>query len=222
MVGASVASGFFSAGKATHRVTDIGSTRASLTGYSFSLSPTLGWFLSENTVVGASFNLNPAGEKVSFENSGTTFQMDQVRNFSISIGGFARNYFKTQGTLIPFAQLGLDFGITSQNAEGFYYGGTGPDVYKETYNSSSSSGFSTNATLLFGATKMLSSQTGLDFFIGYNYSHNKITMENSRTRDEGNDGSIDETGTSETVSQLANHRFVIGIGFQFFLNKRKK
>jgi len=222
MIGATIASGFFSSGDATHRVTDIGSTSSKLNAYELKLSPSLGWFLSQNTAVGISFNLNPGGEKVTFQENGTTFQKDETRKFTISIGGFARNYFKSTGSFLPFGQFGFDLGITSQNAEGFFYGGTGGNVYREAYSSKSSAGFAANATLTLGVTKMMGSQTGLDLFIGYNYSNNKITMNTSTTRDEGNDGSIEETGTQETVSQLSNHRFIIGVGFQVFLSRAKK
>ncbi|MBC7948291.1 MAG: hypothetical protein H7Y42_10460 [Chitinophagaceae bacterium] len=220
MVGASVASMFFNSGTSDQTVTSIGSTTATVRGFGVSITPSIGWFISGNTAVGASLNLNPSGETISFEERGSTFQRDKFNNFNIGFGGFVRNYFKSGGSVLPFGQIGLNAGISNLKKSGFFYGGVDPNDYKETYEGNSSGGFLTEASFLLGVTKMMGDQTGLDLYIGYNFSYNKNTMKTTRLRDDQIDGVIDQTATNETTSKYTNHRFLIGVGFQIFLRKK--
>ena len=222
MAGASVASIFFNSGTSDQTVTSIGSTTAKVTGYSINITPSLGWFLSDNTVVGLSLNLNPSGEKLTFEENGSTFQKDKSGSFNIGIGGFARNYFTDKGSLLPFGQFGFNAGISNLNKDGFFYGGSGANVYKETYDSKSSGGFFTDVSIIAGVTKMVGEYTGLDLYLGYNFSYSKNTVETTRLRDDQINGSIDQTSTNETTSKYTNHRFLLGLGFQVFLKKKNK
>lgn len=222
MAGASVASIFVNSGTSEQTETTIGGTTATVKGYGVNLTPSMGWFLSDNTAVGFSLLLNPAGETVSFEENGSTFQKDKVNTFNIGIGGFVRNYFKSSGSLLPFGQLSLDGGIANRSTEGFFYGGVDPNDYKETYTGKSSGGFFGNMILSLGATKMFSRHTGLDVYAGYNFYYAKGTMKRTTLRDDGNDGTIDETRPNETVSKFSNHRFIIGVGFQVFLDRPGK
>ena len=222
MAGASVGSVFINTGNSDQTVTSIGSTSGKVNGYGVSITPSLGWFFSEKTAAGFLVNINPSGEKASYEENGSTFQKDPANNFYIGAGAFIRNYFGSSGSLLPFGQLSLDGGINSTKKDGFFYGGTTPNVYKETYDSKSSGGFYSNASLTAGVTKMLGEYTGLDFYLGYNFSYNQSTIKTTRLRDEGIDGNIDETRNNETAGKFTNHRFVLGVGFQLFLEKRKK
>jgi hypothetical protein len=222
MAGASVASIFVNSGSSDQTETSIGSTSATIKGYGMNLTPSLGWFLSQNTAVGFTLLLNPSGETVSFEENGSTFQKDKLNSFNIGIGGFVRNYFKSTGSLLPFGQFSVDGGIANRKTEGFFYGGTPPNDYKETYSGKSSGGFFSNMILAIGATKMFGKNTGLDLHLGYNFYYAKATMNKTTLRDEGIDGVIDETRPNETVSKFSNHRFIIGLGFQIFLEPRNK
>jgi hypothetical protein len=220
MAGASVASLFFNSGNSDQTVASIGSTTAKVTGYGINITPSLGWFVSDNTAVGFSFNLNPSGEKITFEENGSTFQKDKSGNFNIGIGGFARNYFKGEGSLLPFGQFGFNAGISNLQKDGFFYGGSGTNVYKETYDSKSSGGFFTDVNLIAGVTKMVGEYTGLDLYLGYNFSYSKNSMKTTRLRDDQINGSIDQTSKNETTSKYTNHRFLLGLGFQIFLKKK--
>jgi hypothetical protein len=206
MVGASVASLFFNSGTSDQTITFIGSTTGKVTGYGVNITPSLGWFISDNTAVGFTLALSPNGEKVTFEENGSTFQKDKFTNFNVGIGGFARNYFRSSGSFLPFGQAGFDAGISSRKTDGFFYGGSAPATYKKTYDGKSSGGFFAD----------------LDLYVGYNYAYNKNTMNLTTLRDDLIDGSIDETAKSETVTKYTNHRFILGVGFQVFLEKRKK
>ena len=59
-------------------------------------------------VVGFMLNLNPNGQKTSYEQNGSTYQSDKNNGFNIGIGGFARNYFPGNGSLLPFGQVSLN------------------------------------------------------------------------------------------------------------------
>jgi len=222
MPGAFVGSIFYNNGNA-----DI-SFPAPTQGYSYktssfgaSLTPSMGWFISDNTAIGVSLNLNPSGTKTTYEFNGTTYKKDESTTFNFGIGGFARNYSGNSSSFIPFGQISLNLGISTLNTDGFFYGGSGSGSYKDAYDGKSSGGFFTNATLALGITKMLNEHTGLDIFAGYNYSYNKNTVKTTSTRDDGVNGSIDLTSISEPTIKFTNHGFMIGAGFQIFLQARK-
>ena len=222
MTGASVGNIFFNSGTQDASAPPVGSTTGKITEFGINISPSLGWFVSDNTAVGVLFNIYTNKKKTSFEENGSTFQKDNEKNFAASIGGFARNYFSSQGNLLPYGQANLLFGISNRNTDGFFYGGSGPSAFKRTYDGNSSGGFFANASLNFGVTKMVGEYTGLDFFAGYNLYYAKNTMTTTTLRDEGNDGSIDVTEKNETTTKLTNHGFVIGVGFQVFIKAKKK
>ena len=223
MIGTSVGSIFFNSGTSDISVASIGSNRSVITSYGVSISPSLGWFISDKTVVGAALNINPNGQKTTYEQSGTTYQSDKSNGFNIGFGGFARNYFSGKSSLSPFGQISLNGGISSLKTEGFFYGGgAGPGAYKITYSGNSTGGSFANATFTGGVTKMMGENAGLDFYIGYSYSYNKNTFKKTTLRDNGNDGSIDERGENETTTKYTNHGFILGVGFQVFLRGKKK
>lgn len=220
MVGASLASLLYNSGSSDITVDQIGSNKSVITSYNVNLSPTIGWFLSEKTVLGGVLNINPTGTKTSYEENGTTFQMDKSNAFNIGLGGFVRNYFGSSGKMYPFGQFGFNLGISNLKTEGFFYGGSGSSAYKITYEGSSSGGFFANASLQAGFTKMMGENAGLDFFLGYIYGYNSNTFTKTTLRDTGNDGSIDETLKNKTTTKYTNHGFFLGVGFQVFLKKK--
>lgn len=221
MVGTSVGSVLYNSGNADISVDQIGENKSKITSYNLSITPTMGWFISENTAIGASLNINPTGNKTTYEQNGSTYQSDKSNNFNIGIGGFVRHYLKSSGSLLPFGQLGFNLGISSLKTEGFLYTGSAPNADKETYDGSSSGGFFANASLQGGFTKMVGENAGLDFFIGYIYGYNKNTFSKTTLVDYGNNGSTDETLKNKTTSKYTNHGFLLGVGFQVFLRKKK-
>jgi hypothetical protein len=221
MVGATIGSVFFNSGKSDY------SYPAPTTGFSSNVksfgvnfTPMYGWFISDKTVMGASFLLD-YGHQKTFDkdgSNGNTFNEDQSNHFNIGIGGFARNYFSTSGGFSPFGQVAINFGISSSSSKGFYF--TGSD--KSTYDGSSSGGFFANAGLSLGMTKMLNPHTGLDIFLGYNYSYTKNEFKKVTQFDMGNNGTIDQTSTSQPTTKYTNNGVTAGIGLQVFLEGKKK
>lgn len=222
MAGASVASFLYNSGSADIAVASIGNNISVIKNYSVNIVPSFAWFVSENTAIGFTLNMNPNGQKTTYEQNGSTYQSDKSNGFNIGAGGFVRNYFKNNGSLLPFGQLSINGGISNLKTEGFFYGGSGASVYKQTYTGNSSGGFFANAALTAGFTKMVGENAGLDLYIGYNYSYSKNTFKKTTLRDDGNNGSIDTRGENETTTKFTNHGFMLGLGFQVFLTGNRK
>jgi len=218
MVGGSIGNVFFNSGKSDY------SYPAPTTGYEsnndnfgIALNPSIGWFVSDNTAIGAMLNFGYTHQKAFAKAAnGNVFNRDVSNSFNIGIGGFARNYFKSSGTMIPFGQFNLNGGIGSASNNGFYF--TGND--KSTYDGESSGDFFINTGVELGFTKMLNDHTGLDFFVGYTYSYNKRTYKTTTLTDLGNNGSVDQTAVSEPTFKYTNHGVILGAGFQIFLDKK--
>jgi hypothetical protein len=218
MVGATVGTAFFNSGKSDY------SYPPPTTGYTsnsnnfgITLNPSMGWFISDNTAIGALLNFGYDHQKTFSEASGSTYKKDISNSFNIGIGGFARNYFKSSGTMMPFGQFNLNFGIGSSGNNGFYF----INSDKSTYDGKSFGDFFINTGIALGLTKMLNEHTGLDFFVGYSYSYNKRTMKTTTLTDFNNNGSVDQTSVSEPTLKFTNHGVTIGVGFQVFLDKGK-
>ena len=218
MVGASVGSGFFNSGKSDYSYPPPTTGYASNSNnFGIMFNPSMGWFISDNTAIGALLNFGYNHQKTFSEASGTTYKKDISNSFNIGIGGFARNYFKSSGTMMPFGQFNLNFGIGSSSNNGFYF----INSDKGTYDGKSSGDFFINTGIALGLTKMLNEHTGLDFFVGYSYSYNKRTMKTTTLTDFNNNGSVDQTSVSEPTLKFTNHGVTIGVGFQVFLDKGK-
>lgn len=220
MAGASVGSILFSSGKSEY------SYPAPTTGFtstnnriSISGNPSMGWFVSDNTAIGAQLVIGYAKSKITDESAatGNTFNKNNSSSFNLGVGGFARNYFSSASEAKPFGQFSLNFGTGSSNSDGFYFSAND----KSTFDGKSSGDFFVNASLALGFTKMLNDHTGLDFFAGYNYSYNKNTFKTTTQVDLGNNGSIDQTSVSEPTNKFTSHGFTIGVGFQVFLDSKK-
>src|SRR5258705_10005637 len=222
MVGASVASIVFNSGNADISVASIGNNISKITNYGVSITPSIGWFISDKTAVGAMLNINPNGQKTTYEENGNTYQSDKLNGFNIGIGGFVRNYFSGKSAWMPFGQFSLNGGISNQKTDGFFYYKGGVPYYKYTYSGNSSGGSFVNAALDLGLTKMFGDNAGLDFFIGYNFAYNKSTFKKTTLFYDSINDPILDVGKNETTNKFTNHGFVLGLGFQVFLRGKKK
>jgi len=221
MVGATVGTVFYNSGKTEYSFPPPTTGYTSdVKSYGINLGPSMGWFVSDNTAIGTSFLFSHSKNETTdvSDATGNTFNNDNSTRFNLGIGGFARNYFKTTGSMLPFGQFNLNFGTGSSTSKGFSFSG----VDKSTYDGKSSGDFFVNAGLSVGFTKMISDNTGLDFFAGYNYSYTKSTFKTITKVDISNDGSVDQTSTSEPTQKFTNHGATIGISFQIFLGKQNK
>ena len=220
MAGASIGTVFYNSGKTEYSFPPPTTGYVSNNkNYGISLGPSMGWFISDNTAVGASVNFAVNNSKTTdvSDATGNTFNKDNSNRFNIGIGGFARNYFKTEGNLLPFGQVNLSFGTGTSKSDGFNF--IGSDKY--TYKGKSSGDSYMNAGLSFGITKMLNNNIGLDLFAGYNYSRTKSVFKKTTLIDLGNNGTTDQTSISEPTMKYSNHGAIIGVSFQIFLDKKK-
>lgn len=222
MVGANVGSVFYNSNKTvyTYPAPTIGVTY-NTSNFGVNISPTYGWFINERVVVGPSIIISYNHSKTFYtdDGNGNTFFEEKINRLNLGLGAFARNYFATQGKFYPYAQVGFNFGIGSSKTEGFEFS----NVNDKTTSSGKGSGnFFANAGLSFGITKMLSKYTGLEVSIGYNYAYEKMDFKETSLFDAGNNGSIDQTSVSDLTQKFTNHGVVLGVGFQVFLDKRKR
>lgn len=225
MAGTSIGNVFYNSGSSDISYTGITTGATSkTTSFGLSFIPSLGWFVSDNTAIGVTFNINPWSNKTTYtaELNGNTYEQDKLNGFNFGIGGFARNYFNSSSSFMPYGQFSLNLGMSTQSSSGFFYGGSGASAYKTTYSGKSSGGFFANSSLTLGMTKLLNSNTGLDLYAGYSFSYNKNTYKTNSTRDDGNNGSIDQTSVSNPTTKFTNHGFTLGAGFQIFLERKQK
>lgn len=221
MVGSSVSSIVYNSGNADVSVAQIGNSTSRITNYNILINPSMGWFISDKTVIGAVLNLNPNGTKSTYEQNGSTFQSDKSNSFNIGLGGFVRHYLNTTGSLYPFGQFGLNVGLSNLKTEGFFYYNPSAAFYKHTYSGSSSGGFFANASIQGGVSKMVGENAALDIFLGYNYGYNKNTFTRTTLYYLSSTDNSPTTGENETTTKFTNHGFLLGVGFQVFLRKKK-
>jgi hypothetical protein len=221
MVGATIGSVLYNSGNSDITVAQVGSSSSKLTSFNLNINPTLGWFISTHTVIGASLIINPSTNKTTYEQNSLTYQSDKNNNFNIGVGGFVRHYFGETPSLRPFGQLGINGGISNLKTEGFGYYANGAPLYKYTYTGNSTGGTFLNSTFQLGATKMVNDHTGLDFYIGYNFSYTKSTFKRTTLFYASSTDNNPSTGKNEVTTKFTNHGFLLGVGFQIFLDPRK-
>jgi len=221
MVSASVGSVFYNSGKTvyTYPAPTTGVT-SNNNNFGINVNPVYGWFITDHIVVGPSLLISYNHNKTFFtdDGNGNTYNSDVTNTFNIGLGAFARDYFPTSGSLHPYGQFGFNLGIGSLNSEGFFFTGSN----KSMYDGKSSGNFFANAGLALGLTKMVGTHTGLDFSLGYNFSYSKSEFKKTTRVDIGNNGSVDQTDVSDPTQKFTNHGVALSVGFQVFLEKKKK
>ena len=181
--------------------------------FNMGLSPSLGWFVSDNLVAGVQLIFNFARQETwQVAENGNTYKKDNYRNLDFGAGGFSRYYFTNTGRLDPFAHVYFNAGSGSTNTDGFQYYTT----YNLTYEGNSDSRFFYNAGLLAGITKMIAPGTGLEAFLGYAHSSNKFRTKTIVTTNEN--GSITRS-EYEPHQRFSGNGLSFGIGIQVFLGR---
>lgn len=217
MAGASIGSAFFNSGEYSY------SYPAPTNGYTsntnslgFNLSPNMGWFVSEKTALGVRLLFGYKYDKLlNSDLNNVTYYKNVNEDFSISLGGFARNYFTSSGSFLPFGQASFNAGIGTFKTEGYNYNNS--PLSKEVFKGKSSEDFLADAGLSFGVTKMLNPHTGLDIYAGYTFSYSKTIFRTNTSTDINIDGTIDATGILDQTRKVTTHNFILGAGLQIFL-----
>ncbi len=219
MVGATIGSSVFSGGTTDVSGPNQISSSADTKNFSLQITPSIGWFVSNETVVGGSFLLSVSDQLTRNMATGITFKEDHYNNLDFGAGAFVRHYLKNTSSLRPFAHLYLTAGSGSTKTDGFHYYTEGTATIKDTYDGKSSGRFFYNAGLNGGFTKMLNPNVGLDLFAGYLYSFSNRTTKTTGITDH-TDPAQDTRAEYETTQKFTGHGFTIGIGFQVFLSKK--
>jgi hypothetical protein len=220
MAGAVFGSAFFNSGKYEYTVpSPTTGSKVHTNTFGVSVSPNYGWFISDKTVVGFQFSAGYKYDKLlEADENDVTFHKNISKNYSVSLGGFARNYFSATGSFLPFAQASVAAGIGSSDHSGFEYNSS--PLYKDEFKGQGSGDFLLSGGISIGATKMINPHIGLDIVAGYNYTYNKSKYKTTTLRDAGLDGTIDETATGEVDTKFTNHGLTLGVGLQIFLDKK--
>src|SRR5262245_52256496 len=119
MVGATVGSIFFNNGSSDLTST-VGRSTTSSDKFGITLTPSYGWFISDNTAIGIAPTIGYNKQKtVGKSATGSTYLKDETSVFNFSIGGFARYYFKGSNTMRFFGQYNVAAGLSGSKTEGF-------------------------------------------------------------------------------------------------------
>jgi hypothetical protein len=214
MIGADIGSAMFSSGKTDYSYPNATSGyTANNRNWNLSLSPSIGWFIQDNCVVGGSISLSSSGQKVWIETTtGNTYKEDNNHNTDYGLGIFSRYYFSTANSIRPFAHVFINAGSGVTKTDGFYYATN----FTQTYEGKSSDRFFYNAGLNAGITKMINSTIGIDAFVGYLHSYSKLTTTTIVTT---NDNGTITKPQFEPTQQFNGNGVNIGVGIQVFLSK---
>lgn len=173
-------------------------------GFSIGVGPSIGYFLTDNLVVGTSCSLSYSSS--SYDNSYTedaSTSESSYHQLYFSLGPFVRFYFgKSGGKGMPFIHI--------YTGTSFY-----PD-YSSTYSNSYGTKYTYrykkysvwNAGAQVGYEHFLNSAIGLQYYVGYSFSHYNTTSEYDYP-----------TGTDYSYDSKSNyHGISFGVGLQIHLD----
>jgi len=135
--------------------------------FNIGVGPSIGYYFSDNMVIGTSFGLSYYNSKSDNSNTTTTNTYESKYHYVyFSLGPYGRFYLgKNNGKGMPFVQLNAGISL---------YPG-----YKGEYNPSTGTGYTYEtedyhplyAGVQFGYEHFLNTVLGLQYYIGYSYSH---------------------------------------------------
>lgn len=211
-VGINISSIGFSALNSTFYVEQIGTSSNSNNSLNLSITPSMGWFIKENVLVGGNMSVN-------FNNSKYTAGNNVERkgnSFTIGLGGFGRYYLGTTG-FMPYLQAtaGVSFGSGKNTWDESY------PTYSEKGEANQKGIFNINAGLGAGLTKMVNKNVGIDLGIGYAYTNASYDY-SYVTNIQYNNPSSSETRKSDYRYKGSNHGVNFSVGFLVFLDPKTK
>ena len=215
--GLSVGTAFFNSGTVEYTVPPpTAGYTSSTNSLGFSLTPSMGYFVSSKTMIGGRLVAGFTYDKYIDDANNVTFRKKEDRSSQWGLGLFARQYLGESSRYLPFAQIQIDGGISPAKVEGFNYTST----YRESYTGKGKGNMFFNAGLQLGLTRMLNENLGLDFSAGYLFSHKKTRTVTNTDRDINFDGSIDEMIQSDLTANSNNHGFSLQVGIWVLLGKK--
>ncbi|HMO33199.1 MAG TPA: hypothetical protein PKE07_09375 [Lacibacter sp.] len=180
--------------------------------FQFQVTPSLGWFLTEQLLAGVQVQ----GDFTSQQYEGGNNVSRNSRSFTAGAGGFARYYFSGSG-LLPYAAAHLQLGMGSGRSDWdeIYTAYSEKGQGKQTAIREITTGFS------LGVTKMVTPQAGLDLALGYRFAYTTY-----RYYSESTVRYVNPPATELVVRDYAYQGFTNGVtlslGFLFLLEPSKK
>jgi outer membrane protein with beta-barrel domain len=216
MVGTTIGSTAYSSSNSDYTY-DNGSGKSTSTNtYTFGIGPQIGVFVSPNVVVGAtlSFNLSTGDTKstTTATNLSTTGSKTNTTTTSVSLGPFLRYYFAgVPGKNWFFMQVNGAAGTGTGSSSGNGYASTTTN----TTNGKVTDIFNWNAGGSVGLTHFFYKHIGMDFSLGYSYSHAHSNNANT-TYTTKNTGVITSSTNNYGLSTGTNG-VTLGVGFHWFI-----
>jgi len=173
-------------------------------GFNIGVGPSIGYFLTDSLVVGASLGISYSSNR--YEGSETKTDYSSNSNSSsiyLSLGPFLRYYLGSSNpNRVPYVHLSVGTSLYPSYS-GHYETGDGYE-YDYSYKSYSSWG----AGLQLGYEHFLNPSIGLQYYVGYSFSHYSYETEYDY-----------ETGEDYSYNYKNNsHGLSVGIGIQIHLD----
>ena len=184
-------------------------SKSDITGFNISIDPSVGYYVSDNIVIGTSLGLGFSSSKNENSSSGSTMtSVNKSHTMYVSLSPFGKFYFGgNRGKGMPFTEVnaGINFYPAYKGTSTFSNGG-----YEFSYDSYNS----WNASIGIGYEHFINEVIGIQYFLGYNYSYSKY------------DTFFDySSGTDYTYTNKNNLSYInFGVGLEIHLvcSKKKK
>lgn len=182
-------------------------------GFSFSINPNIGIYISDNVVVGGNITINPYSYKYDNSNTGSSAtSQSKYHAIYVGVGPYGRFYFgDNKGKGMPFVQVdaGIDF------VPGYKYDyttSTGTNNYTEKYKNYTS----WNTGIQVGYEHFFNEIIGIQYSVGYSFSSYKYTS----NVDYASASLTDYSSTYKNNS--SNVDFNVGLAIHLACNKKGK
>jgi hypothetical protein len=156
------------------------------TGFSIGVAPTLGFFVTDDVVIGTAvdlyFSTSKSNSPETTAGSVTRGSSSTSNSNSIGLAPFARFFFgDVKSTLWPYAEIGggISTGPYTSTYKQRYKTATPANSYNYTSDSKTTGTLNFSGGAKFGAVKMFNPNIGLDFSAGIRYTKSKSTTKSS-------------------------------------------
>ncbi len=185
--------------------------------FTFSVGPQIGFFLSPHFVLGATpaFNISTSHATSSTANTNNTSSgsTTNTTTTTVSLGPFMRYYFAGMpGSNWFYAQINGAAGTGSGTTTGNSYSNTSTG----STDGKVSNIFTWNAGASIGLTHFFYKRIGMDFALGYSYSHVHNYDTNNSNSVSKTSGTVSESANNYTLNTATNG-VTLGLGFHWFL-----
>lgn len=209
MAGVSIGSGGFNANNTSFDQESVGTSGSTTNFINLSLTPSMGWFLNENIVLGVNVNVN-------FQNrvyKSGSFADSKNNDFTIGLGGYGRYYFASTG-FMPYGQVSLGGAFGSGKGSG----NAKNTSYSDKWTEDKKGIFNLSAGAAFGVTKMVAKNVGFDIGLGYLFTNSSYNYSSVTNRQYA--ASSEKLETKGKYSN-SSHGVTLSAGLLIFLDPKK-